>query len=210
MQVFNVDAIYLGHIGTKQMAGASLALDLTEMTCELFSSAAYTLIPLVSQAVGTGKPEVAGQWAQLTMAAVMMVAIPLAIFYFTCTHAVVSLFSPDPEVADFARQFNHVYAFGILVLAASMVMRSYLNGLMETTGPVVSTISVVVLNIVFNQLFIFGLPGWFGGLGFIGSPLATTASMIVQVFACLPLVASFLSMYQAQPRPDLFDCLFYM
>ena len=47
--IYNIDTIYLGHIGVTQLAGASLAMNLTEMFGELYFSSCFTLTALTGQ-----------------------------------------------------------------------------------------------------------------------------------------------------------------
>ena len=50
------------------------------------------------------------------------------------------------------------------------------------SGAFYTSLLVIVVNIGFNWLFVYGLGG-FGGYGFIGSPIATACATMVQVFA---------------------------
>jgi len=180
--IYNIDTIYLGHIGVTQLAGASLAMNLTEMFGELYFSSCFTLTALTGQAVGCGNPSLAGNWMQLTMGIILAIVIPSCIFYVTCTHEVVLYLTGDVAVAHAAQEFNSIYWVGALFLALNFVLRQYAVGLKDNIGPMMGAIITVVLNLVLNQALVFGIPSiGFKGFGFHGSPLATSIALFMQM-----------------------------
>ena len=131
--------------------------------------------------VAAGNPGRAGEWLQLVGGIVGILSTGCALLYFFATRFIVSLLTPDTEVAEMAGVFNEYYAVGTLLLAANFVFRQYVNGLMEATGPMIGAASTVLFAILFNKAFIFGVPSLgLPGLGFTGCPLATNAAQLAQ------------------------------
>ena len=180
MVVANTDTVYLGHVGSAQQGAASLAFNITGLFSFLYGGCCFVQTSLVSQAIGAKNPHLAGVWLQITMSVVLAIAIPSAAFFFFGTHYVVSLLSPDPEVADDAMAFNRIYWAYTLLAAVNLTLIQFASGLSENTGALLGTICTVTVNIAFNQIFIYGCYGW-SGLGFVGSPLASTCAMACQL-----------------------------
>ena len=178
--VANTDTVYLGHVGSAEQAAASLAFNITGLFSFMYGGCCFVQTSLVSQAIGAKNPHLAGVWLQITMSVVLAIAIPSAAFFFFGTHYVVSLLSPDPEVADDAMAFNRIYWAYTLIAAVNLTLIQFAAGLSENTGALLGTVCTVILNVAFNQIFIYGIYGW-EGLGFVGSPLASTCAMACQL-----------------------------
>eukprot|EP00486_Rosalina_sp_Unknown_P012220 CAMPEP_0201578444 /NCGR_PEP_ID=MMETSP0190_2-20130828/25312_1 /ASSEMBLY_ACC=CAM_ASM_000263 /TAXON_ID=37353 /ORGANISM="Rosalina sp." /LENGTH=196 /DNA_ID=CAMNT_0048011627 /DNA_START=19 /DNA_END=605 /DNA_ORIENTATION=+ len=64
--MWNTDQIFLGHLGTTQLAGASLADTCMEILTMFVNTPAWSLNGLCSQALGSGNRIMVGYWLQLT------------------------------------------------------------------------------------------------------------------------------------------------
>ncbi len=63
--MYNIDTAFLGHLGTNQLAGSSLAFCVMSIVSFFVWAPAYSLNSLCSQAIGAGNPKLAGNWFQL-------------------------------------------------------------------------------------------------------------------------------------------------
>lgn len=188
--MWNTDQIFLGHLGTKQLAGASLADNASEMITLLVYSPAWSLNGLCSQALGSGNSKMAGYWLQLTVIICTLVCIPVSIGYFFISD-LIGLMSHDSEVVEYSKLFSHFAVLWLWTNAMNSTMRLFHQSLeIVTPFTCISTIAIV-LNIAVNQLWIHGFHAHvFGhnldidGLGFIGSPLATSTSFMLQLVMC--------------------------
>jgi len=188
--MWNTDQIFLGHLGTKQLAGASLADNVSEMITFLVYSPAWSLNGLCSQALGSGNRKMAGYWLQLTVILCTLICVPVSIGYFFISN-LIALMSHDAEVVGYSQLFAHFAVLFLWTNAMNATMRLFHQSLeIVTPFTVISTIAIV-LNIAANQLWIHGLHAHvFGynvdikGLGFIGSPLATSTSFLLQMVMC--------------------------
>eukprot|EP00658_Telonema_sp_P-2_P021328 TRINITY_DN18492_c0_g1_i2.p1 TRINITY_DN18492_c0_g1~~TRINITY_DN18492_c0_g1_i2.p1 ORF type:complete len:301 (-),score=59.40 TRINITY_DN18492_c0_g1_i2:165-1067(-) len=142
-----------------------------------FYSCCFTLTALVGQAVGVGNPAQAGNWTMLCLMIVMSISGLNSVYFYYGTHYTVEHLSPEPDVVTMATEFNRVYWLGTVFLALNLVLRQYANGLSESTGPMIGAMTTIGLNLCFNQWLIYGIDGWFHGLGFIGSAWATTCAL---------------------------------
>ena len=180
--IVNIDSIFLGRLSVQEMAAASIAFNITDFLTKLYSPSAYSLTALVAQAVGAGNPTLAGNWLQLVLGLVLAITVPSAVAYYFGTRWVAStFFSADDQVARLAQQFNGIYCIATVMMGVLMVLKQFASGLQHTTGPMIATLCTVILNVIFNQVFVFGIPGYCAGLGFVGSPLASTCAITAQL-----------------------------
>ena len=74
--IVTIDSVFLSHLSVNDMAGASLAFNITDALVKLYAPSAYNLTPLVAQAVGAGNPRLAGNWLQLVLGLLCLDLVP--------------------------------------------------------------------------------------------------------------------------------------
>jgi len=186
--MWNTDQIFLGHLGTKQLAGASLADTCMEILTMFVYTPAWSLNGLCSQALGSGNSVMVGYWLQLTIIICTIICIPVSIGYFYVSD-LIHAFSDDPEVVEYSKQFAHYALLFLWTNAMMATIRLFHQSLEVVTPFTIISMIAIALNVLGNQLWLYGLHvNVFGewtvhlkGLGFIGSPLATSTSMCVQL-----------------------------
>ena len=148
---------------------------------------AWSLNGLCSQALGSCNPILVGYWLQLTVIICTIMSIPISIGYFYVSD-LINAVSDDPQVVEYSKEFAHYAVLFLWTNSTLAAIRLYHQSLeIVTPFTIISTITII-LNIAGNQLWLYGLDinigGWrikFDGLGFIGSPLATSASVCLQL-----------------------------
>ncbi len=174
-----VDTAVLGHLSARAQAGAGLGTSLSFTLLFFGMGVMLALDPLVSQAVGAGKPREArhhlwqGVWlALLTSVPVMLVtaAIPLAL----------PLVGVRPEVADDAGRFMW-WRLGAAPGALLFIgLRSYLQGVGRASVALWAMVLANLLNLGLDLVLVFGA-GPIPPLGIAGAALATVASTWAQL-----------------------------
>ncbi|MFC7403890.1 MATE family efflux transporter [Georgenia alba] len=164
-----VDSAMVGHLGTAQLAGLSLASTILTTAVGIFIFLAYATTAATARRVGAGDRSgaitagVDGMWLALLLgvatAVALMVTAPL----------LVSGAPPDvvPHAVDYLRYSAPGLVGMLLVLAATGTLR----GLLDTRTPFVVAVSGALANIGFNALFIYGV-----GMGVAGSGLGTAVT----------------------------------
>lgn len=171
----------LGHLGTVQLAAASLS----SMTANVsgysvlsgFISALDTLLP----SAYTQQPKSVGLWTQ-RMGVILMAILPLILAVWLNAESVLIRIGQDPEVAYLAGRYLAVLSAGLPGYALFEVCRRYLQaqGLMH--APTLVLIFVSPLNALANYLLVWGPESI--RLGFIGAPLASAISMWLMAVLC--------------------------
>lgn len=186
-----VDTAVLGRLSATAQAGAGLGNSLSFTIAWFGAGAMMALDPLVSQAIGAGRPAEArthywtGVWLALVMSAVLMVPL-------WAVGASLTAFGVDREVAEGARSYM---LFRLPAIAGQLLFvgtRSYLQGLGRTRALVVAMLVANVLNFALDVGLVFGF-GPIPALGIEGASIATTLCTWVQFALLIPALG---------PRPE--------
>lgn len=178
-----VDSAVVGHLGTTQLAGLSLASTLLVTLVGLCVFLAYATTASVARLVGAGRTRdalqsgVDGMWLALglgvLLAAALLAAAPWAVAAMggqsdVATHAVTYLRWSAPGLPGM-----------LLVLAATGVLR----GLQDTRTPLWVASAGAVVNAILAVTLVYG-----AGMGIAGSGLATAIAQIGMALALVVVV----------------------
>lgn len=173
------DSAFQGHIGTKQLAGVSLAGMWMGVPSAFIQFSIQAINTLCSQAYGAGNHKLVGVWLQVAIVFALVGSIPVILWYM-CVGHMIGLTMDDAETVEYGRQFAMVMAIGLIPQYIYGACSTYFAAQGIIMPATICSVFTMILNIGFNRLFIYGAFGW-KGFGFIGSPLATVASTVCQL-----------------------------
>lgn len=178
------DALMLGRVEQIQMTAVSLATQIQFVQNMFLSSATGAGAILGAQYWGKGDKKTLENIFNLMLWFCGIVSI---IFFLACEFAPETLmmfFASDKELINIGSSYLKIAGFSYLITGLS---ECYLAIMKVTehvrTGAFISS-SAVVINILLNTVFIFGLLG-VPRMEAKGAALATTISRIVQICLCL-------------------------
>lgn len=170
----NVVSVFsIGHLGTIQLAAASLSTMTANVTgLSLLSGYISALDSLLPPAF-TQQPKRVGVYSQSMAIIVAGLCIPIGFVWFYAEYLLLAL-GQEPEVARLSGVYLRVLLPGLPAYAGFEVCRRYLQaqGLMSASTVVLCFVSP--LNAVMNYLLVWGPDSI--RLGFIGAPLAGAIS----------------------------------
>lgn len=176
-----VDSAVVGHLGTAQLAGLSLASTVLVTVVGLCVFLAYATTATVARRLGAGDRRGAMQVGVDGLWLALALGVALAAAAWLVAPAAVAALGADGAVARHAVTYLRWSAPGLpgmlLVLAATGALR----GLLDTRTPLVVAAAGAVANAVLNVTLVYGF-----GLGIAGSGLGTA---IVQIAMGAVLVA---------------------
>ncbi|MCK0115998.1 MATE family efflux transporter [Isoptericola sp. S6320L] len=191
-----VDSAVVGHLGTAQLAGLSLASTLLITLVGLCVFLAYATTAAVARRLGAGADREAlqsgvdGMWLALLLGAVLAAALLLAAPW------AVSAMGASDDVAAHAVTYLRWSAPGLpgmlLVLATTGVLR----GLQDTRTPLWVASGGAVFNAVGSVTLVYGL-----GMGIAGSALATTTAQLLMAAVLAAVVVAGARRRGASLRP---------
>ncbi|KAG2521008.1 hypothetical protein JM16_006477 [Phytophthora kernoviae] len=179
--LYSIDYAFLGHLGTTELAAASLASVWTTVPLLTVWSSMSAIVTLCGQAWGAGNGKLTGIWLQMGLALVTLCTPVLMLFYWFVGFGLRAS-TDDDEVVRLGIRFSRILMFSIWPNLVYVCLRLYFQAMgvmMPTT--VVGTLSMGV-SITANYIFIYGIWGW-TGIGFDGSALATVAASWFQPLA---------------------------
>ncbi len=173
-----VDTAVVGHVNSTAQAAAGLGSSLTFTVSFFGIGVMLALDPLVSQAIGAGRPAQArthlwqGAWlALLTSVPVMLLTAALPV--------VLPLFDVKPDVAQGAAGYIWWRLPGVPALLLFVSTRSYLSGVGRTAATFWAMVVANLANLALDLVLVFGA-GPVPALGVIGSAIATALATWLQ------------------------------
>lgn len=183
-----LDNIMVGRTGTLQMSGVSVANQL--MMIIMFGMFGSVSSAAIYGAQFAGKGDTEGQKYcfryKLYIATIVSVLGIVVSFCFGKPIVMLFLNSETNNAADvaatlkYAVQYLEIVSIGMIPFSISNAIASSLSESGETRLPMISSVTAVFVNLIFNWLLIFGHFG-FPELGCAGAAVATNISRVVQL-----------------------------
>ena len=135
---------------------------------------------LSSQAFGAKNYKLVSQWYQLGALLVFFITLP-AVVAFMYTKDVLMYFGTSDDIASLSQKFAYYSIPGIIANSQFMALRMYFKAQSNVMPATVVCAVMVVFNLVVNIALVYGygIPN-FNGLGYIGSPIATSITRTIQ------------------------------
>ncbi|PKI83821.1 hypothetical protein MVES1_002326 [Malassezia vespertilionis] len=177
-----VSVFSLGHLGTLELAAASLAGMTANVTGFSMISGLVCALDTLLPATYVRQPRYMGLWTQ-RVGVVVFCVIPLIILLWLNAERGLLLLGQDPEIAHLARQFLAVLAIGLPGHAVFELCRRFLQAQGMMHAPTVVLLVVSPINAVANYLLVWGPHKM--RFGFLGAPMASAISMWLMAVLCM-------------------------
>src|SRR5919107_4433226 len=191
-----VDSAVVGHLGTPQLAGLSLASTLLVTLVGLCVFLAYATTAAVARRVGAGRTSEALQSGVDGMWLALVIGMVLAVLLFVSAPWAVTAMGGGGDVAAHATTYLRWSAPGLpgmlIVLAATGVLR----GLQDTRTPLWVASVGAVGNAVLNVALVYG-----AGMGIAGSALATAVTQVGMATTLVVVVVRGARAHRTSLRP---------
>lgn len=168
-----VDSAVVGHLGTAQLAGLTLASTVLVTLVAVFVFLAYATTAAVARKLGAGDERgalavgVDGVWLALG------IGVVLTTLGLTLAPQVITALGASPEVMPHAIAYLRWSAPGIPGMLVVLAATGALRGLQDTRTPFIVAVTGAVINAVLCVTFVYGL-----GLGIAGSGLSTAVAQV--------------------------------
>ncbi|KDO24394.1 hypothetical protein SPRG_10471 [Saprolegnia parasitica CBS 223.65] len=174
------DTAFLGHLGTKELAGAALANLWINVPFNFVQYAIPAITILGSHAYGAGHHKEIGVWLQTSIVFALAACLPVGLVHLFVGD-LVGLSMRDDETIAFGQLYGDVLATGLIPRYLYACLTAYFATINVVQSATSTSIVAMALNVVLNQVFIYGIQGTWAGVGFLGSPLATVVSSCIQL-----------------------------
>ncbi|MDO4259752.1 MAG: MATE family efflux transporter [Actinomycetaceae bacterium] len=178
-----IDSAMVGHLGTAQLAGLSVASQVLATVVVLFIFLAYSTTSLAAQALGRGdqpgalRVGIDAMWLAAGLGALAAVGMAAGAPFLP------ELLGASGEVADHARAYLWACAPGLVGMLVVLAGVGTFRGLQDTRTPLWIATGGMIFNVAANALFIYGF-----GMGVAGSGLGTTCAQLAMAAIVCALV----------------------
>jgi putative MATE family efflux protein len=195
-----VDVYFAGQIGTESQAGLAIGFQAFFVLVAVAFGLSSAMSALVGNARGTKDNRVARRLAVQGLAFATVATIFLMIFAIWFGPRAIILISEPGEYRDAAKG----YFYWLVAALPGFILAFSANGILQAHGDSVTLqrgqMVAFFANIALNPLFIYGIPGVIGGMGFNGIALATILSQTGVMVWILWTVSRLEIMQGVEPR----------
>lgn len=171
-----VDVFYAGQLSTSAQAGLAIGYQAFFVLMAVAFGLSSALSALVSNAKGSKDPAGTRVYAAQGLGFGMIATVVLAVFGLWFGPKVIILVSEAGDYRDAATGYFYI----LMIALPGFVLAYGGNGILQAHGDTVSMQRALMVaffaNIALNPLFMYGLPGIWGGIGFNGIAVATVVS----------------------------------
>jgi len=182
--VNSADVIMLSYVSQDALSASSLAGQVYFIMSNLIYGLSSASAIMAAQYWGKGDRGTVEKVLGVALRCALMVSIPFALAAAICPAAIMHIFTNDlaliAEGEKYLRAVSASYVLGAVAQIYLSVMRSVERVMMTA----VIHCSAVLMNVVLNACFIFGI-GPFPQLGIVGVALATTITRAVEAVVCV-------------------------
>ena len=176
-----IDTVMVGRLGAGPLAGLALGAVAFNFAYLLAMALLLSVSPVVAQAVGGGRHEVAARALRHGLVLAVAIAVPLSLVVANLA-PVLGRLGQDAAVLVGANEYLRAVAPGVFGALAFVALRGFLEGNGQTRPVMVIALLGVALNAALNEVLIFGRLG-LPRLGVAGAGVATSVTYLAMAVA---------------------------
>lgn len=182
--VNTADVVMLGFVSQSAISASSLANQITFVVNLFFSGLAAGIVGLVSQYWGKKDQKsirlIFGISLQLSVA----IGVGSMILCTAWPGMMMRIFTNDPELISIGSDYLRILGITYFFMAASLAYMAVMRSIGRVKVATTISSSCLVINILLNAVFIFGLLGA-PKLGVVGVALATLIARVLEFILCI-------------------------
>lgn len=166
-----VDTTIVGHLGTSQLAGLTMAANVVGVLVGLSIFLAYGTTATVARRLGAGDRRGALAGGLDGMVLGLLIGLALCLGLLLAGPMLLGLYGSTPEATEQGALYLRIVAVGLPAQLVSLASTGVLRGLQDTRTPLWVALGVNLTNIALTLAFVYGL-----GLGIGGVALGTSVA----------------------------------
>lgn len=178
------DSAIVGHLGTPQLAGLSVAATILQTALTLCLFLAYGTTASVARMLGAGSEAAALRRGVDGLWLAALLGVILGVAGLASARSLVSLFDISSQASGYAVTYLRISMFGLPSILIVLATTGVLRGLQDTRTPLLVATSANAVNVVLNLTLVYG-----AGLGIAGSALGTVLAQTAGAGVYLYVVA---------------------
>jgi putative MATE family efflux protein len=166
------DAFWVGRLGAAAVAAVSVSFPVMFLVIALGAGFGIAGATLSAQYMGAGRQDMVNHVAAQTMLMVLVTSAVLGAAGYALAPYLLELLDVAPDVYTGALGFMRVSFVGVIFIFLYAMFQALMRGVGETRMPLMIVLATVILNFLFDPLFIFGW-GPLPPQGVMGAAFAT-------------------------------------
>lgn len=186
-----IDTIMIGQLGPIPIAAVGMGNTLRLFVLITLLSVAGGAISMMAQAKGSRDKNRMSLVTRQSITAGILMSIILGVIGFFAARPLLSIMNQGGEIeaVTIGTSYLQILFIGTPFLVLNIITNKLMQGAGDTITPLLITIAVLVLNVFFNYLFIFGW-AFIPPLGVVGAALGTILSRFILLIFTLWLFHS--------------------
>lgn len=168
------DTLIIGHLGTEDLGGLTLASSVLGLLVGLSVFLAYGTTSVVSRRLGAGDRAGALSGGVDGIFLGVLLGAAYAVVLVPFAPAILGLYGAAPEVTALGATYLRIVALGLPAQLVILASTGVLRGLQDTRTPLRVVVTINLINIALNVTLVYGV-----GLGIAGAAIGTTLSQWV-------------------------------
>lgn len=182
--VNSVDILMLGYVGQNELSAVSLANQFAFLMFGLLFGLNSGITILAAQYWGKGDTDSIQIVTGIAMKIITAITLIIFVGCMLIPQHLMKIYTADPVLIELGSGYLRIAAWSYIFWGVSNSYESMLRSVERAVTSTIITSSALLLNVILNAVFIFGLLGA-PKLGIIGVALATTISRIVEFLLCV-------------------------
>ena len=183
-----VDTFYVSRLGTDPLTAMSFTIPIVSILLSLAFGIGIGTSSVIARAIGAQEEELVKSYATQSLFIALTVAITFAVLGYHYMDAIFSLLGAPPALFPLIHDFMDIWFLGSFVVVVPMVGNSAIRASGNAKIPSFVMISVAIVNIILDPIFIFGMFG-FPRMELAGAALATVISYSIALVIGLYFLA---------------------
>ncbi|MCW8108141.1 MATE family efflux transporter [Alteromonas ponticola] len=175
------DTIMAGRYGAVDMAAVALGFSITIPLLCFLQGIAFALPPFISRLQGKRAFHDIPHITQQSAYSLILVSLPMLLLY-PVADKIVSIFPMEPALFAITIEYTRYVILALPAFGLYQWLRNYCEGLGSTKPTMLITVIGLMVNIIANYLFIYGV-GPFPEMGGAGCGVATALVFYAMLFA---------------------------
>ncbi|MEM8711476.1 MAG: MATE family efflux transporter [Planctomycetota bacterium] len=175
------DTAVVGHLGTPQLGGLSLASGVLLIALTVFVFLAYGTTSSVARLLGAGEERRAAHQAVQSLWLAVLLGVTIAGVLYAIRTPLIAALGGEGDVAVHANNYLRISLLGLPGMLVALAGVGYLRGLQDTKRPLYVALGTAALNLVLELVLIYGfrqgigasalstvIAQWIGAAAYIG------------------------------------------
>ncbi|MBC5833362.1 MATE family efflux transporter [Flavobacterium sp. F372] len=174
-----VDNIFVGQIGTTELAAVSLGNSFIFIGMSIGIGFSTAITPIIAEFDSTKDRE--GGRSAFQNGLILCTILGFALFFLLfLAKPILSYMNQPEDVVKLAMPFLDIVGFSLVPLVIFQAYKQFADGMSETKYSMYATIYGNIINVVINALLVFGL-FMFPKMGIVGSAIGTLIARVFMV-----------------------------